>query len=173
MGIDQANGFKTHNELTMYPLGNYPLAPSVMRLQVQEQLDCSKAPLEYEGRLALDPILMDRARLFGALEAGAFELANTRTHQNLVLHHLGLAMTESAIFLRELTGMVGRPYRIAVMEELSTGELARVILACQGIATREEVMEDEETGVISTIEVLDLTLGARDHLPSGYIVITL
>ena len=29
MGINQANGFKTHNELTMYPLGNYPLAPSV------------------------------------------------------------------------------------------------------------------------------------------------
>ena len=28
MGISQANGFKTHNELTMYPLGNYPLAPS-------------------------------------------------------------------------------------------------------------------------------------------------
>ena len=29
VGINQANGFKTHNELTMYPLGNYPLAPSV------------------------------------------------------------------------------------------------------------------------------------------------
>ena len=31
VGINQANGFKTHNELTMYPLGNYPLAPSVYR----------------------------------------------------------------------------------------------------------------------------------------------
>ena len=29
VGINQANGFKTHNELTMYSLGNYPLAPSV------------------------------------------------------------------------------------------------------------------------------------------------
>ena len=28
VGINQANGFKTHNELTMYSLGNYPLAPS-------------------------------------------------------------------------------------------------------------------------------------------------
>ena len=28
MSINQANGLKTHNELTMYPLGNYPLAPS-------------------------------------------------------------------------------------------------------------------------------------------------
>ena len=28
VGINQVNGFKTHNELTMYPLGNYPLAPS-------------------------------------------------------------------------------------------------------------------------------------------------
>jgi hypothetical protein len=28
VGNDWANGFKTHNELTMYPLGKYPLAPS-------------------------------------------------------------------------------------------------------------------------------------------------
>ena len=127
-----------------------------MRPQVQEQPDCSKAPPEYEGRLALDPILLDRAHLFGALEAGAFELANTRTHQNVVLHHLGSSMTESAIFLRELTAMIGRPYQVAVMEELSTGELVRAALACQGVTTREEVVEDEETGVVSTIEVLDL-----------------
>ena len=36
------------------------------------------------------------------------------------------------------------------------GELVRAALARQGVATREEVMEDEETGVISTVEVLDL-----------------
>ena len=28
VSINQANGFKTHNELTMCLLGNYPLAPS-------------------------------------------------------------------------------------------------------------------------------------------------
>ena len=28
VGINRANGFKIHNELTMYPPGNYPLAPS-------------------------------------------------------------------------------------------------------------------------------------------------
>ena len=89
------------------------------RVQVQEQLDCS-----YEGRLAVDPILLDRARLFGALEAGAFELANTRTHQNVVLHHLRSSMTESAIFLRELTAMVGRPYRIAGIGGLVTLPIA-------------------------------------------------
>ena len=124
--------------------------------QIQEQPACSEPPPVYEGRLALDPILLDRACLFGALEAGAFELANTWTHQNVVLHHLGASMTESAIFLRELTAMVGRPYRIEVMEELSSGELVRALLAREGIATREEVVEDEETGVISTIEVPDL-----------------
>ena len=58
----------------------------------------------------LNPILLDHAHLFGALEAGVFELANTRMHQNVVLHHLGSSMTKSAIFLRELTAMVGRPY---------------------------------------------------------------
>ena len=36
-------------------------------LQVQEQPGCSEAPPEYEGRLALDPILLDRACLFGVL----------------------------------------------------------------------------------------------------------
>jgi hypothetical protein len=29
VGIQQANCFRTHNELTMYPLGKWPLAPSV------------------------------------------------------------------------------------------------------------------------------------------------
>ena len=124
-----------------------------MRPQVQEQPGCSEAPPEYEGRLALDPILLDCARLFGALEAGAFKLSNTWMHQNVVLHHLGSSMTESTIFLRELTAMVGRPYRVAVMKELSVGELVRAALACQEVATREEVVEDEETGVISTVEV--------------------
>ena len=108
---------------------------------MQEQPACSEPPPEYEGRLVLDPILINRAHLFGALEAGAFELANTRTFQNVVLHHLGSSVTESAIFLRELTAMVGRPYRVGVMEELSPGELAQVVLAHQGIG--EEVMEDK------------------------------
>ena len=127
-----------------------------MRPQVQEQPGCSKAPPEYEGRLAFDPILLDQAHLFGALEAGVFELVNTWMHQNLVLHHPGSSMTESAIFLRELMTMVGRPYRVAVMEELSAGELVRAALARRGVATHEEVVEDEETSVVSTVEVPDL-----------------
>ena len=65
-------------------------------------------------------------------------------------------MHEYATFLRELAGMVGRPYRVAVMEELSAGELVRAALARQGVVTREEVVEDEETGVVSTVEVPDL-----------------
>ena len=127
-----------------------------MSRQVQEQLGSFEAPPEYKGRLVLDPILLDHAHLFGALEVGVFELSNTQVHQNVVLHHLGASMTESAIFLRELTAMVGRPYQVAVMEELSSGELVRATLARQGIAMHEEVMEDEETGVVSTIGVPDL-----------------
>ena len=65
-------------------------------------------------------------------------------------------MHETAIFLRELAGMVGRPYRVATLEELSGGDLARAVLARQGVLTREEVLEDEETGVVSTVEVPDL-----------------
>ena len=59
-------------------------------LQVQEQFGCSEVPLEYKGRLALDPILLDRTCLFRALEAGVFELNNTQKHQNVMLHHLTL-----------------------------------------------------------------------------------
>ena len=45
-------------------------------------------------------------------------------YQNVVVHHLRSSMTESAIFLRELTAMVERLYRfVVVMEELSVGEL--------------------------------------------------
>ena len=80
-----------------------------------------QSSLEYKGRLALDPILLDHACLFGVLEAGVFKLTNTRMHQKIVLYHLGSSMTESAIFLQELTAMVGRLYWVAVMEELSAG----------------------------------------------------
>ena len=41
------------------------------------------------------------------------------------------------------------------MEELSSGELVWAMLAHQGVATCE-VLEDEETGVVSTVEVPDL-----------------
>ena len=42
------------------------------------------------------------------------------------------------------------------MEELSAGKLVRVALACQGVTTHKEVVEDKETSVVSTIEVPDL-----------------
>ena len=58
------------------------------RPQVQEQAeDSSGAPPGYEGRIELDPILLDAERLVAALETGVFELSNTRVHQNLLLHH--------------------------------------------------------------------------------------
>ena len=45
----------------------------------------SGAPPDYEGRIGLDPILLDVERLVAALETGVFELSNTRVHQNLLL----------------------------------------------------------------------------------------
>ena len=120
-----------------------------MSQQVQEQPTSSKAPLEYKGCLAIDPTLLNCARLFGALGAGGFKVANTHTNQNLILHHLSSSMTESAIFLRELTAMVGRLYQTAFLEELH-----RAIPARQGVCTQETVVEDKETGVVSMVEVL-------------------
>ena len=67
---------------------------------MQEQAeDSSGAPPDYEGRIGLDPILLDAARLMAALETGVFELSNTQVHQNLLLHHIGRTMAQSAVLL--------------------------------------------------------------------------
>ena len=55
-------------------------------------VDSSGAPPDYEGRIALDPTLLDAERLEAVLETGGFVLSNMRVHQNLVLHHLGRSM---------------------------------------------------------------------------------
>ena len=79
------------------------------RLQVQEQAgDSSGTPPDYEGRIGLDPILLDVERLVAALETGGFELSNTRVHQNLLLHHIGRSMAQSAVLLCELCSMAGQ-----------------------------------------------------------------
>ena len=94
------------------------------RLQVQEQAaDSSGAPPDYEGRIGLDPILLDVERLMAALETGVFELSNTRVHQNLLLHHIGRSMARSTILLRELCNMAGRAYRPADLLEISWRDL--------------------------------------------------
>ena len=57
------------------------LDANLIRLQVQEQAEGSSgAPPGYEGRIGLDPILLDVERLVTALETGVFELSNTRVH---------------------------------------------------------------------------------------------
>ena len=91
---------------------------------MQEQVaDSSGAPPDYEGRIALDPTLLDVERLVAALETGGFELSNTRVHQNLLLHHIGRSMARSAILLRELCSMAGRAYRPADLSEISWRDL--------------------------------------------------
>ena len=96
------------------------LVANLTRLQVQEQAeDSSGTPPGYEGRIGLDPILLDVERLVTALETGVFELSNTRVHQNLLLHHIGRSMARSAVLLRELCNMAGRAYRPANLLEIS------------------------------------------------------
>ena len=94
------------------------------RLQVQEQaVDSSGAPPDYEGRIRLDPILLDVERLVAALETGVFEMSNMRVHQNLLLHHIGRSMARSAVLLHELCNMAGRAYRLADLLEISWRDL--------------------------------------------------
>ena len=96
----------------------------MIRLQVQEQAEGSSgAPPDYEGRIALDPTLLDVERLVAALETGVFELTNTRVHQNLLLHHIGRSMARSAVLLREFCNMAGRVYRPADLLEISWRDL--------------------------------------------------
>ena len=142
------------------------------RPQVQEQAgDSSGDPLDYEGRIALDPILLDTERLMAALETGVFELRNTQVHQNLLLHHIGQSMARSAaVFLRELCAMAGRVYRPTDLLEINWSDLDGVEFHCregpwlqEGLPVREEILEDD-AGVISSVVVPDLAPVAEDAM---------
>ena len=145
--------------------------------------DSSGAPPDYEGRIELDPILLDADRLMAALETGVFELQNMRVHQNLLLHHIGRSMARSTVFLRELCTMAGRVYRPTDLLEINWSDLDGVEFRRregpqpqEEPPVREEIVEDED-GVISSIivptlapveedameEELESTVGASDH----------
>ena len=127
---------------------------------MQEQAaDSSGAPLDYEGRIGLDPILLDAERLVAALETGVLELSNTRVHQNLLLHHIGRSMARSAVLLHELCNMAGRAYRPADLLKISWRDLQLVEIQQraspsqqEGLPVREEIIEDD-AGVISSVIV--------------------
>ena len=144
---------------------------NLTRLQVQEQADASSgAPPDYEGRVKLDPILLDVERLVAALETGVFELSNTRVHQNLLLHHIGRSMARSAILLRELCNMAGRAYPPADLCEISWRDLQWVEIQRRAspsqreeLPVREEVVEDD-TGMISSVIVPTLVPATEDTM---------
>ena len=138
---------------------------------MQEQAEGSSgAPLDYEGRIALDPILLDADRLMAALETGVFELRNTRVHQNLLLHHIGRSMARSAVFLQELCAMAGRVYRLTDLLEINWGDLDGVEFhhhesaqPQEELPVQEEIVEDDD-GVISSIIVPTLALVEEDAM---------
>ena len=119
---------------------------NLTRRQVQEQAEGSSgAPPDYEGRIGLDPILLDVERLVAALETGVFELNNTRVHQNLLLHHIGRSMARSAVLLRELCNMAGRAYCPADLLEISWRDLQWVEMQRRASPSqREELPVREE-----------------------------
>ena len=141
------------------------------RPQVQEQAGGSSgAPLDYEGRIALDPTLLDVERLVAALETGVFKLTNMRVHQNLLLHHIGRGMACSTILLRELCNMAGRAYHPADLLEISWRDLQWVEIQRRAspsqrkeLPVREVVVEDE-AGVISSVIVPTLTPATEDAM---------
>ena len=147
------------------------LVVNLTRLQVQEQADASSgAPPDYEGRIALDPTLLDVERLVAALETGVFELSNTRVHQNLLLHHIGRSMSRSAILLREFCNMAGRAYRPVDLLEISWRDLQWVEIQRRAspsqreeLPVREEVVEGDD-GVISSVIVPTLAPVAEDAM---------
>ena len=118
---------------------------------MQEQAaDTSGAPPGYEGRIELDPILLDVERLVAALETGVFELSNTRVHQNLLLHHIGRNIAQSAVLLHEFCNMAGRANHPADLLEISWRNLQWVKLQRRAspsqreeLPVREEVVEDD------------------------------
>ena len=138
---------------------------------MQEQAEGSSgAPPDYEGRIGLDPILLDVGRLVTALETGVFELSNTRVHQNLLLHHIGRSMAQSADLLCELCNMAGRAYRPTDLLEISWRDLQWVEIQWrvspsqrEELPVREEVVEDNAE-VISSVIVPTLAPVAEDAM---------
>ena len=138
---------------------------------MQEQADNSSgAPPDYEGRIGLDPILLDAERLVAALETGVFELSNTWVHQNLLLHHIGQSMARSAVLLRELCNMAGRAYCPADLLEISWRDLQWVEIQQRAspsqreeLPVREEVVEDD-AGVVSSVIVPTLAPVEEDAM---------
>ena len=132
--------------------------------------DSSGAPPDYEGRIALDPILLDADRLMAALETGVFQLRNTRVHQNLLLHHIGRNMAWSAVFLRELCAMAGRVYRPTDLLEINWSDLDGVEFrrrtgpgSQEELLVREEIVEDDDR-VISSVIVPTLAPVSEDAM---------
>ena len=138
---------------------------------MQEQAEGSSGtPPDYEGRIRLDPILLDAGRLVAALETGVFKLSNTRVHQNLILHHIGRSMAQSTILLRELCAMAGRAYRPADLLEISWRDLQWMEIQRRAspsqreeLPVREEVVEDD-AGVISLVIVPTLASVPEDAM---------
>ena len=113
---------------------------------------------------------MDVERLVAALETGVFELSNTRVHQNLLLHHIGQSMAQSAVLLWELCNMAGRAYHLADLLEISWRDLQWVEIQRRAspsqreeLLVREEVVEDD-AGVISSVIVPTLEPVAEDAM---------
>ena len=137
------------------------LSTSLTRPQVQEQAGGSSGdPPDYEGRIALDPILLDADRLMAALETGVFELRNTRVHQNLLLHHIGRRMAQSAVFLWELCAMAGRVYRPTDLLEINWSDLDGVEFRRregpwpqEGLLVREDAMEEEPEPLMGSPDI--------------------
>ena len=131
---------------------------------MQEQAaDSSGAPPDYEGRIELDPILLDSDRLLAALETDVFELRNTRVHQNLLLHHIGQSMARSVIFLHELCNMAGRVYHPTNLLEINWSDLDGVEFRRREGPVREEIVEDN-AGVISSVIVPTLAPVEEDAM---------
>ena len=116
----------------------------------------------------LNPTLLDVERLESALETGVFEPSNSQVHQNLVLHHLSWSMHRSAVLLCELCCMVGSPYCLADLQEISWRDLQWVELEQQAgqILVREEIVEDN-AGVISLVVVPILIPEVGEEEPSS------
>ena len=138
---------------------------------MQEQAaDSSGAPPDYEGRIALDPILLDAERLVAALETGVFKLRNMRVHQNLLLHHISRNMAQSAVFLRKLCNMAGRVYHPTNLLEISWADLDGIEFrrradpdSREELPVREEITEDD-AGVISSVIVPTLAPAPEDMM---------
>jgi len=157
MGICQANCYKTHNELTLYPLGKCPFAPSVLSRGVTTKVDAEDEQV---------PVLQQAMEYSGAIGAMVMdELAYVHERTET-----GLGMAMNGIE-REVTRVEDRVSEHETLIEEVQGDVGNLIAGAQTSANIEDALRIEVTGLRHLVSQLMHQVTALEGRPEHPIAV--